>query len=68
MRLSIVIPARDEAGAIESTCGPSLPTCSPQGPSTLPLEAVTRGYSYAIVPTSWTNRAAGESAPGPADP
>jgi dolichol-phosphate mannosyltransferase len=27
----------------------------------LPLKAVTRGYSYAIVPTSWTNRAAGES-------
>jgi dolichol-phosphate mannosyltransferase len=27
----------------------------------LPLKAVTRGFSYAIVPTSWTNRAAGES-------
>jgi dolichol-phosphate mannosyltransferase len=27
----------------------------------LPLKAVTRGYSYAIVPTSWTNRAAGKS-------
>jgi dolichol-phosphate mannosyltransferase len=27
----------------------------------MPLKAVTRGYSYAIVPTSWTNRAAGES-------
>jgi dolichol-phosphate mannosyltransferase len=27
----------------------------------LPLKAITRGYSYAIVPTSWTNRAAGES-------
>jgi dolichol-phosphate mannosyltransferase len=27
----------------------------------MPLKAVTRGFSYAIVPTSWTNRAAGES-------
>jgi dolichol-phosphate mannosyltransferase len=27
----------------------------------LPLKAITRGYSYAIVPTSWTNRTAGES-------
>jgi len=27
----------------------------------LPLKAVTRGFSYAIVPTSWTNRAAGTS-------
>jgi dolichol-phosphate mannosyltransferase len=27
----------------------------------LPLKAVTRGFSYAIVPTSWTNRTAGES-------
>jgi dolichol-phosphate mannosyltransferase len=27
----------------------------------LPLKAVTRGFSFAIVPTSWTNRAAGES-------
>jgi dolichol-phosphate mannosyltransferase len=27
----------------------------------LPLKAITRGYSYAIVPTSWTNRAAGRS-------
>jgi dolichol-phosphate mannosyltransferase len=27
----------------------------------LPLKAATRGFSYAIVPTSWTNRAAGES-------
>jgi dolichol-phosphate mannosyltransferase len=27
----------------------------------IPLKAVTRGYSYAIVPTSWTNREAGES-------
>jgi dolichol-phosphate mannosyltransferase len=27
----------------------------------LPLKAVTRGFSYAIVPTSWTNRAAGDS-------
>jgi dolichol-phosphate mannosyltransferase len=27
----------------------------------LPLKAVSRGFSYAIVPTSWTNRAAGES-------
>jgi dolichol-phosphate mannosyltransferase len=27
----------------------------------LPLKAITRGYSYAIVPTSWTNRATGES-------
>jgi len=27
----------------------------------LPLKAITRGYSYAIVPTSWTNRAVGES-------
>jgi dolichol-phosphate mannosyltransferase len=27
----------------------------------LPLKAITRGYSYAIVPTSWTNRAAGVS-------
>jgi dolichol-phosphate mannosyltransferase len=27
----------------------------------LPLKAITRGCSYAIVPTSWTNRAAGES-------
>jgi dolichol-phosphate mannosyltransferase len=27
----------------------------------MPLKAMTRGFSYAIVPTSWTNRAAGES-------
>jgi dolichol-phosphate mannosyltransferase len=27
----------------------------------LPLKAVTRGFSYAIVPTSWTNRSAGKS-------
>jgi dolichol-phosphate mannosyltransferase len=27
----------------------------------MPLKAVTRGFSYAIVPTSWTNRAGGES-------
>jgi dolichol-phosphate mannosyltransferase len=27
----------------------------------MPLKAVTRGFSYAIVPTSWTNRAAGSS-------
>lgn len=27
----------------------------------LPLKAVTRGFSFAVVPTSWTNRAAGES-------
>ena len=27
----------------------------------MPLKAVSRGFSYAIVPTSWTNRAAGES-------
>jgi dolichol-phosphate mannosyltransferase len=27
----------------------------------LPLKAITRGFSYAIVPTSWTNRAAGQS-------
>jgi dolichol-phosphate mannosyltransferase len=27
----------------------------------MPLKAVTRGFSYAIVPTSWSNRAAGQS-------
>jgi dolichol-phosphate mannosyltransferase len=27
----------------------------------MPLKAVTRGFSYAIVPTSWTNRTTGES-------
>jgi dolichol-phosphate mannosyltransferase len=27
----------------------------------LPLKPITRGFSYAIVPTSWTNRAAGTS-------
>lgn len=27
----------------------------------MPLKAVTRGYSYAIVPTSWTHRRAGAS-------
>jgi len=27
----------------------------------LPLKAITRGFSYAIVPTSWTNREAGNS-------
>jgi len=27
----------------------------------MPLKAITRGFSYAIVPTSWSNRAAGES-------
>jgi dolichol-phosphate mannosyltransferase len=27
----------------------------------LPLKAITRGFSFAIVPTSWTNRAAGTS-------
>jgi dolichol-phosphate mannosyltransferase len=27
----------------------------------MPLKAVTRGFSYAIVPTSWTNRTSGES-------
>lgn len=27
----------------------------------LPLKAIVRGYSYAIVPNSWTNRTSGES-------
>jgi dolichol-phosphate mannosyltransferase len=27
----------------------------------LPLKAITRGYSYAILPNSWTNRKTGES-------
>lgn len=27
----------------------------------LPLKAIVRGYSYAVVPNSWTNRQAGES-------
>jgi dolichol-phosphate mannosyltransferase len=27
----------------------------------LPLKAIARGFSYAIVPTSWTNRQAGQS-------
>jgi dolichol-phosphate mannosyltransferase len=27
----------------------------------MPLKAVVRGFSYAVVPISWTNRAAGES-------
>jgi len=27
----------------------------------LPLKAIVRGYSYAVVPNSWTNRKAGES-------
>lgn len=27
----------------------------------LPLKAIVRGYSYAVVPNYWTNRAAGES-------
>jgi len=27
----------------------------------LPLKAITRGYSYAVLPNSWTNRRAGES-------
>jgi dolichol-phosphate mannosyltransferase len=27
----------------------------------MPLKAITRGFSYAIVPTSWTNRTSGES-------
>jgi dolichol-phosphate mannosyltransferase len=27
----------------------------------MPLKAVTRGFSYAIVPTSWTDRTAGDS-------
>jgi dolichol-phosphate mannosyltransferase len=27
----------------------------------MPLKAITRGFSYAIVPTSWTNRASGTS-------
>jgi dolichol-phosphate mannosyltransferase len=27
----------------------------------MPLKAITRGFSYAIVPTSWTNRSTGES-------
>jgi dolichol-phosphate mannosyltransferase len=27
----------------------------------MPLKAITRGFSYAIVPTSWTNRASGDS-------
>jgi dolichol-phosphate mannosyltransferase len=27
----------------------------------LPLKAIVRGHSYAVVPISWTNRAAGES-------
>jgi len=27
----------------------------------MPLKAITRGFSYAIVPTSWTNREVGES-------
>lgn len=27
----------------------------------MPLKAITRGFSYAVVPTSWTNRMAGQS-------
>ena len=27
----------------------------------LPLKAITRGYSYAVLPNSWTNRTSGES-------
>jgi dolichol-phosphate mannosyltransferase len=27
----------------------------------LPLKAITRGYTYAVVPNSWTNRKSGES-------
>jgi len=27
----------------------------------LPLKAIVRGYSYAVVPNSWRNRKAGES-------
>ena len=27
----------------------------------MPLKAITRGHSYKVVPTSWTNRAAGEA-------
>jgi dolichol-phosphate mannosyltransferase len=27
----------------------------------LPLKAIVRGYSYAVVPNSWTNRKQGES-------
>ena len=27
----------------------------------LPLKAMVRGYSYAVVPNSWTNRSEGES-------
>jgi dolichol-phosphate mannosyltransferase len=27
----------------------------------LPLKAIVRGYSYAVIPNSWTNRKAGES-------
>ncbi|MES2388293.1 MAG: glycosyltransferase family 2 protein, partial [Bacteroidota bacterium] len=27
----------------------------------LPLKAITRGYSYAVLPNSWTNRKSGES-------
>ncbi len=27
----------------------------------LPLKAITRGYSYAVIPNSWTNRETGES-------
>ena len=27
----------------------------------LPLKAITRGYSYAVIPNSWTNRKTGES-------
>ena len=27
----------------------------------LPLKAIVRGYTYAVVPNSWTNRSHGES-------
>jgi dolichol-phosphate mannosyltransferase len=27
----------------------------------MPLKAIIRGYSYAVIPISWTNRLAGES-------
>ncbi len=27
----------------------------------MPLKAIVRGHSYAVVPTSWTNRTSGEA-------
>lgn len=56
LRYSLVIPTRNEA----ATIGPLLSSHFNLTVE-LPLKAVVRGHSFKVVPTAWTNRAAGIS-------